>query len=175
MLFRFTCLALALVCLPAAAAAPDYPLAEAVIQAGGGAAHFDTTALFRTLAGRLAGPELFRLRGMYGRRNVAAFLDAFQFTVHDFDRIARRDGVALPASADPDPHDAKALATALVRTGTAADGRFSVPQLLDRLLSQRIHAEISADLDRRFGAGADANYGNILGQVMADMKRANGV
>lgn len=169
------CLALALAVLPAAAPAPDYGLAEAVIQAGGGAAHFDTTTLFRALAGRLAGPELFRLRTMFGRRNLASFLDAFQFTVVDFDRIARRDGIALPASPVPDPRDAKALAAALVRTAVTPDGKYSVTQLLDRLLSQRIHAEVAADLDRRFGAGSDANYGRILSQTIDDMKRANGL
>lgn len=175
MLYRSLCLALALVCFSAAAPPPDYGLAASVIQAGGGAERFDTTTLFRALAGHLAGAELFRLRAMFGRRNVASFLDAFQFTVKDFDRIARRDGIALPPSPMPDPHDSKALASALLRSGTTADGSYSVPQLLDHLLSQRIHAEVAADLDRRLGAGADSNYAHILAQAIADMKRANGL
>ena len=171
MFFRSLCLALALVALPAAAPPPDYGLAAAVIQAGGGAAHFDTTTLFRALAGRLAGAELFRLRAMFGRRNVSSFLDAFQFTVQDFDRIARRDGIELPPSPPP---DSKVLARALLLSGTTADGSYSVAQLMDHLLSQRIHTEVAADLDRRLGSGADANYAHILAQAIADMKRANG-
>ena len=160
------CLLLAVMLLGAAPGGPDVALRSAVIQAGGGPRSFDTGRLFHALAGPLAGPEFAKLRFQYGRTRVDQFMRVFNFIVADLGDIAS-------VAPRPDPHDAKALAAALLDGAKLPDGRYSVDRLLDRLLSESDHARIAADVTRSLGNDADTSYHVVLLQALQDMKRAN--
>lgn len=159
-------LLLTVMLLGAAPGVPDVALRSAVIQAGGGPRSFDTDTLFHALAGRLAGPEFTKLRFQYGRARVDQFMRVFNFIVADL-------GDTAPVAPRPDPHDAKALAAALLDGAKLPDGTYSVDHLLDRLLSGHDRARIAADVKGTLGNDADASYHVVMLQALQDMKRAN--
>ncbi|MBV8688671.1 MAG: hypothetical protein JOZ59_01065 [Candidatus Eremiobacteraeota bacterium] len=159
--------------MPASDSAPNVPLTIAVIDAGGGPQHYDTVSLFRTVAGRLAGAELFRLRMMFGRAKADSFLSVFNFAVKDIVTAFHEQRVDLNVSPAPDPHDGHALSVALVTQASRADGSLDAATMLGRLLSPSTNARVSADIERNFGADGDRNFLTVLQQSLQDMKRAN--
>lgn len=152
---------------------PNVALTVAVIDAGGGAEHYDTVALFRTLAGHLAGAELLRLRMQYGKANVASFLSVFNFMMGDIVTTFRDQHVEMNVTPAPDPHDGKALAAALLAQAAKPDGTLSTDAMLDHLLSPGLNSRIRSDTEKKFGVPSYDNYRTILLQTLADMKRAN--
>jgi len=157
----------------AADPAPNVALTVAVIDAGGGTQHYDTVQLFGRLAGRLAGPELTRLRFQYGKRNVASFLSVFDFAVKDIVLGFRDRHVNMDIAPLPDPRDGRALSAALVTQASRADGTLDVDTMLDRLLAPAGRERVRNDIDKSFGTEADRNFRAILLQSLQDMKRAN--
>ncbi|MBV9150028.1 MAG: hypothetical protein JO024_09185, partial [Candidatus Eremiobacteraeota bacterium] len=75
--------------------APNVPLTVAVIDAGGGAQHYDTVTLIHTLAGHMAGLELIRLRMAFGNANVASFVTVFNFAVADIVTTFKSDHLRM--------------------------------------------------------------------------------
>lgn len=164
--------ALVLVAVAPAEFVQDRALTSAVIAAGGGGARFHTSTLFHALAGSLAGAEFMKLRLQFGRAKVAVFSDVFEFTVNDYQVLAKTQHLDIRVAPSPDPRDPKALAAALLRDADAA-GTYDVDLLLDRMLGAKMHAHVRADVERRFGADANERYRAVLLQSLLDMKRAN--
>ena len=155
--------------LPAA----NVPLTVAVIDAGGGAQHYDTGTLIHTLAGHMAGLELMRLRMTFGKANVASFLTVFNFAVADIVTTFKSDKVSMDVTPAPDPHDGKALSVALITQATPPGGALNVDTMLDHLLSPPMHARIRSDIIKRFGTTGDDNFRTVLLHALQDMKLAN--
>jgi hypothetical protein len=88
-------------------------------------------------------------------------------------RLVKANGIALPASPDPDPKDGKALSAALYTAGVdTSTGTYNVEYMLDNLVSHPIHVQVMKDIDAKYGVAADANYHIALLQVMKDLKAA---
>lgn len=151
---------------------PNVALTVAVIDAGGGAQHYDTVALFHTLAGHLAGAEFIKLRMQNGKGNVESFLSVFNFAVQDIVATFKDEHVNMNVSPEPDPHDGKALAAALVAQASDSLGTLSVDVMLDHMLSPGAHSRVRSDIQKKFGMPSDDNYRMILLQTLQDMKRA---
>lgn len=154
--------------------APDLPLTLSMIVAGGGPAHFTSTALVGTLAGSSTKAEVAKLTKQFGAEKLQSFLTVFDFVVADSLKIVTAKKVPLPKEPQPDPKDGKALAAALYSAGVE-DGRYNVEIMLDKLVSHPIHVQVMDDIDAKYGRNADANYHVILTQAMLDLKAAYGL
>jgi hypothetical protein len=152
--------------------APDLPLTLSMIEAGGGPSDFQTTKLVGVLAGSLTSAEVKKLTGEYGQKDVASFLDVFNYVVADALKEVTQAHVALPSTPNPSPTDGKALSHALYVAGESPDGSFDVEYMLDRLVSHPIHVQVMLDIDKKFGRYADANYHTVLQTAMTDLKTA---
>jgi hypothetical protein len=153
---------------------PDLRLTLSMIVAGGGPAHFQSTALVGVLAGASTKAEVAKLTKQFGAKNVQSFLTVFDFVVADSLKIVTAKKIALPSQPKPDPKDGKALSAALYNAGVAA-GRYNVEIMLDKLVSHPIHVQVMDDIDAKYGRNADANYHIVLTQAMLDLKAAYGL
>jgi hypothetical protein len=151
--------------------APDLPLTLSMIVAGGGPAHFRSTALVGTLAGQLTKAEVAKLTKQFGAKKLQSFLTVFDFVVADSLTIVTAKKIPLPKAPQPDPKDGKALSAALYTAGVQ-DGRFNVEVMLDKLVSHPIHLQVMDDIDAKYGRDADANYHIVLLQALQDLKAA---
>ncbi len=174
--------ALVALCAPTAAraeraslgdASPNVPLTVALIEAGGGAQHYDTVTLIHSLAGHLAGVELWHLRLVFGRQKVGSFLSVFNFAVKDIVTTFHDAHIDLNVSPSPDPHDGHALCAALIAQALQPDGNLDVDLLLDHMLSAGAHAHVRTDIARAYGAEGERNFRAVLLQSLRDMRRAN--
>ena len=150
---------------------PDLPLTVSMVVAGGGPAHFDSTALVGTLAGANTKAEVAKLSQQFGADKVQSFLTIFDFVVDDSLKLVKEKEIALPSQPQPDPKNGKALSAALYSAGLT-DGRYNVEIMLDKLVSHPIHVQVMDDIDAKYGRTADANYHVILTQAMTDLKAA---
>lgn len=157
---------------PSYKGAPTLAATAALVAAGGGAANYSTaTALTSMVGAPTLGKEVAKLNKQYGKARVAQFLKTFDFAVKDSLAIATKAGIKLPA---PAPLKGKALAAALVKTGTTSDGTFWTGWLLDHALSNKIHNQAMDDIDAKYGATADADYHRISNQAHYDLGQALG-
>ncbi len=154
---------------------PHLHLTMAVVDAGGGAAHFDSHRLVQTLAGAEAQAENAKLIHQYGASRVDSFYSVFTFAVDDAMKKAHNMLIPLPKSPHPDPHDGKALATALYDAGVTPSGRYDVGYMLEELVSHQIHHDIMGDMDRQFTPSVNADFHVILTTAMHDLKKAYGI
>jgi hypothetical protein len=151
--------------------APDLPLTLSMIVAGGGPAHFKSTALVGTLAGANTKAEVAKLTKQFGAKQVTSFLTIFDFVVADSLKIVTQKKIPLPKQPKPDPKDGKALSAALYTAGVV-DGRYNVEIMLDHLVSHPIHVQVMDDIDKKFGRSADGYYHLVLTQAVLDLKAA---
>jgi hypothetical protein len=151
--------------------APDLRVTLSMIVAGGGPAHFKSTALVGTLAGAKTEAEVAKLTKQFGAKQVASFLTVFDFVVADSLKLVAQKKIPLPKQPKPDPKDGKALSAALYTAGVV-DGGYNVEKMLDRLVSHPIHVQVMDDIDQRYGRDADGNYHAILTQAVLDLKAA---
>jgi len=157
---------------PAYLGAPDLPVTVSVVTAGGGAANFSTAKALTAMVGpTLTNAEVGKLTQQYGKEKVDSFITVFNYVVGDAVTIATADGMKLPAAS---PLDGKALAGQLVKFG-AAEGthdRFWTGDMLDHLVSHKIHDQVMDDIDKKYGAPADENYHVISNQAFYDIAQA---
>ena len=157
---------------PAFLGAPNLAATAALVKAGGGAANYSTAkALTSMVGGDTVNKEVAKLSKQYGKAKVMQFLKTFDFAVDDSLKIATADGIKIPA---PAPLSGKALAAALVKTGTASDGTFWTGLLLDHAVSHKIHDQVMDDIDAKYGKTADADYHKISNQAHYDLGQALG-
>jgi len=181
-LFQRTAVAAALLLtLPSAATAtiyhgfPHLHLTMAVVDAGGGAARFDSHRLVKTLAGAQASAENTKLVRQYGASRVDSFYTVFTFAIDDAMKKAHNMLIPLPKTAVPDPANGPALAKALYGAGITPSGRYDVGYMLEVLTSHQIHHDIMGDMDKKFTAPVNADFHVILTTAMHDLKRAYGI
>ncbi len=153
---------------------PHLHLTMAVVDAGGGAKHFDAHRLVATLAGAKAPAENAKLIKQYGASRVDSFYNVFTFAVGDSIKKAHNMLIPLPKSAQPDPADGRALATALYGAGVTPSGRYDVGYMLEVLMSHQIHHNIMADMDKKFTPQVNADFHLILTTAMHDLKHEYG-
>lgn len=155
--------------------APSLPVTVALVMAGGGPGHFSIAKALTSMVGAdLTGKEVAKLDKQYGKASTDSFIKTFDFGVNDAVKIAIADGIKLPA---PAPLKGHALASALVKAGTASDGTFWEGLQLDHAVSHKIHVQVMSDMDKAPGIGptGDANYHKIANQAHYDLAQALGM
>jgi len=167
--------ALALSTVPAHArvyhGAPDLALTAALVQAGGGAQHFDGARLLAALAGPALPRELAALHGRHGTM-ADDFVPLLNFAINDTLGLATKHGVQLPP-ANPSPADRTALVRAVWDAGHAAGGSWDVGIFLERLMTHPIHHELMHDLDTNPTVGPQRNaiFHEMLAETFTDLAR----
>jgi hypothetical protein len=153
---------------------PDLALTAALVQAGGGADHFDAGQLVGVLAGANKDAEVAHLTHMYGAERVSQFLRTFTFAIEDSLRIAQSKQIYLPTPAPGLSSDGRALSASLFRAGTMPEGRFDIGYMIEHLISRPIHVQLMNDINGKAGYGPTVNsdFHIILTTAMFDLKSA---
>lgn len=156
--------------------APDLGLTLAVVQAGGGPKHFKSARLFSVLAGPHLRAEMARLRSLYGKAQVAAFMQTMTFAVDDLAILMRINHIALPARPSVRPTDGRAIALRVYRDGIATNGKYDCGYMMDHLMSHPLHVVLMHDIDNEHGHGPrhNANFHIILTRVVQDLRTLYG-
>ncbi|MGH9466788.1 MAG: hypothetical protein ACRD1Y_05480 [Terriglobales bacterium] len=152
---------------------PALQVTAALVQAGGGAAHFSfSKSLVSMLGQNTVNAEVAKLTRQFGQRNVQDFIQGMNYAVDDSLKRATEEGIHLP----PAPADLKGvrLAKTLVAAGTAPDDVWWAGWLFDKALTHKIHDQVMADFNAKFGAIPDQNTHRILNQAMYDVAQALG-
>lgn len=150
---------------------PALEVTAALVRAGGGAEDFSfAQALISMLGEDAVLAEVAKLNEQYGAQDVTDFVTGMTFAVNaGLDRAAAA-GVELP-TAPADLNGAK-LAKTLVQAGTVDDGTWWSGYLFDKALSHKIHNQVMADINAKYGHEADENTHKILNQAMYDVAQA---
>ncbi|HEX7340029.1 MAG TPA: hypothetical protein VF271_08880 [Rhodanobacteraceae bacterium] len=152
---------------------PALAATHALVDAGGGAAHFKfSTALVSMLGQKTVNAEVTKLSKQYGKQETQAFIKDMTIYVHDALKRATEKGIKLPPAADL---HGVALAKALVNAGTTPDGTFWSGYFFDRTISHQLHNQVMADIDARYGHAVDGRTHKILNQAMFDVAQALGM
>jgi hypothetical protein len=156
---------------------PDLALTAALVQAGGGAEHFDAAQLVGVLAGANNDAEVSHLTQMYSAERVSQFLRTFTFAIDDSLRIAQSKGIALPTPAPDLSSDGRALSASLFRAGTMPEGHFDIGYMIEHLVSRPIHVQLMNDInaDAKYGPTVNSDFHVILTTAMYDLKSAYGL
>jgi len=150
--------------------APDLQAAISLVTAGGAPGHFSIVTALTALAGaKTANAEVAKLTKQYGAAKVGSFVAVQNFAVNDAVAIATKAGVKFPS---PMLHGA-ALAKRVVTLGLVGGTYYEGTQL-DHLVTHQIHEAVMGDIDKKFGAAADANYHRIADQAHYDLAQALG-
>lgn len=152
---------------------PALEVTAALVKAGGGAEDFSfSRALVSMLGEETVNAEVARLKKQYGESDVNNFIEGMTFAVNDGLKRATEAGVELPTA--PGDLKGRQLAETLVKAGTVDDGTWWSGYLFDKALSHKIHNQVMADIDARYGRVADRNTHKILNQAMYDVAQALG-
>jgi hypothetical protein len=98
------------------------------------------------------------LANLYGQAATDRFVDIFDFAIADAWKRAGMDDVSMP---EPTENGGRPLALAVLRAGKAPDGQFLTGYLLGRVLSPRVYSQVAADIEVRYGAGADEQFRQV--------------
>jgi hypothetical protein len=150
---------------------PHLHLTVAVVDAGGGARHFDSRRLVERMFGSKASAENAKLTRQFGATRVASFYTVFTFAVDDALKTARHMLIPLPKSAHPDPASGAQLANAMYHAGVTTSQRYDVGYMLEVLVSHQIHHDIMGDMDKRFSPPVNGDFHLILTTAMQDVAR----
>lgn len=151
---------------------PDLGLTLALVQAGGGAARFKSDRLFSVLAGHHAGSEAAKLRKLYGKARMDAFMQTFTYSVHDLLGLFAANHIALPAHPSVTPSNGRALSIALYHAGIMPTGKYDCGYLMEHLMTHPLHIVLMHDINvaRGHGPAHNANFHIILTRVVADLR-----
>jgi hypothetical protein len=150
---------------------PDLAATAEFVQDGGGAAHFSVVRALDALVGpALVRKEVTKLTAQYGKSSVMQWVKTWDFAVPDAVRAATKAGVTFPAPANL---PGKELAAALVKAGSTS-GTFWTGDMLDHIISNKVHNQVMDDIDAAQGQKADARYHRITNQAMYDLAHALG-
>jgi hypothetical protein len=149
---------------------PDLQAAISLVTAGGMAGHFSLVKALTALAGpAVAKAEVAKLTKQYGAAATTSFVKVQNFAVDDAVAIATKAKVPFPAPM----LKGKALAVRVVTLGLVGGTYYEGVQL-DHLVTNAIHEQVMQDIDKKFGAPADANYHKIANQAHYDLAQALG-
>jgi hypothetical protein len=151
--------------------APDLQVAISLVTAGGPPGSFSITKALASLVGQSAADaEVAKLTKQFGSDNVSSFVTVQNFAIDDAVKLATAAGVKFPQ-----PHlTGTALAKRAVALGVV-NGTYYEGTQLDHLVTNKIHEAVMDDIDKKFGAAADANYHRIADQAHYDLAQALGV
>ena len=140
-----------------------------LVEAGGGGENFSIAKALTSMGGEaLVTAEVDKLTKQYGKDKVGKWIEVFDFAVKDALKIATDAGVKLPKG---NLSGAK-LASTLVIAGLDKKNTFYTCSMLDVAVSHDIHVAVMNDIDKKFGAEADADYHKITNQAMYDFAHA---
>ncbi len=148
---------------------PDLKLTVDLVTAGTGPKGFDSHVLFANMYGTRAAAEAARLQARYGPAAVAGFFPLMDFTIADVVRMAKRDGVKLPAA--DNPLSPVKLDRSLYLIGHAPGGHYDVGYMIERLISHKYHHELMADLNRHFSQTRVAAFHSVLGTAIVETSK----
>ena len=151
---------------------PDLGLTLALVEAGGGATHFNSGRLFHVLAGRNARREAAKLQRLYGKARMDAFMQTFTYSVHDLVALFAMNHIALPTHASVSPSDGRALSIALYHAGIMPTGKYDCGYFMEHLMTHPIHIVLMHDINvaRGHGPAHNANFHLILTRMVADLR-----
>ena len=149
---------------------PDLQAAISLVVAGGAPGHFSLVKAVAAMAGpAIAKAEVAKLTKQYGAAATTSFVTVQNFAVNDAVAIATKAKVPFPAPM----LKGKTLAVRVVTLGLV-DGTYYEGTQLDHLVTNAIHEQVMQDIDKKFGAAADANYHKIANQAHYDLAQALG-
>jgi hypothetical protein len=149
---------------------PDLQAAVSLVVAGGPIGHFSLPTALTALAGAATTKaEVAKLTKQYGTAKVTSFVTVQNFAVDDAVKLATAAGVKFPAPALKGGALAKRLTVLGLQDGTYYEG-----VMLDHIVTHAIHEAVMVDIDKKFGAAADANYHRIADQAHYDLAQAMG-
>lgn len=149
---------------------PDLQAAISLVVAGGAPGRFSIAKALTALAGaKTANAEIAKLTKQYGAASFGSFVAVQNFAVDDAVAKATAAGVTFPKPALQGAALAKRVVMLGVQNGTYYEG-----VQLDHLVSNKIHEAVMDDIDRKFGAAADANYHKVADQAHYDLAQALG-
>lgn len=153
---------------------PDLGLTLAMVQAGGGPAHFDSARLYRVLAGKHAQAESAKLERLYGKARMAAFMETFTFSVHDLLALFAINHIALPDRPSVSPQDGARLADAIYHSGITPTGKYDCGYMMEHLMTHPVHVVLMHDINVARGHGPvhNANFHIILTRMIVDLRNA---
>jgi len=150
--------------------APDLQGAVSLVVAGGPIGKFSITTALTALAGAAtANAEVAKLTKQYGAAKVTSFVNVQNFAVDDAVKVATAAGVKFPAPTVKGAALAKRVTLLGLVNGTYYEGT-----MLDHLVSHAVHEAVMVDIDKKFGAAADANYHLVADQAHVDLAHAMG-
>lgn len=151
---------------------PDLGLTLAIVQAGGGPAHFDSARLFRRLAGGNARAESRKLAHLYGKAKMAAFMQTFNFAVGDLIALFKINHIALPSTPSVSPRNGPVLATAIYHAGIMPTGKYDCGYMMEHLMTHPVHVVLMHDINvaRGHGPQHNANFHIILTRMVVDLR-----
>jgi hypothetical protein len=153
---------------------PDLGLTLAIVQAGGGAAHFDSGRLFHILAGPYAKAEAAKLDKLYGKARMAAFMQTFTYSMRDLVGLFKINGITLPDRPSISPANGRGLVTAIYHSGVMPTGKYDCGYMMEHLMTHPVHIVLMHDIDVAHGHGPvhNANFHIILTRMVADLRDA---
>lgn len=151
---------------------PDLGLAVAIDKAGTGRGKFDGERLFEVLAGNHAAAERNRLRKLYGKAKMAAFMQTWTYAGRDLERLFSYNHVALPSTPRVAPNDGHTMAMAIYHDGIMPTGKFDCGYMMEHIISHPIHVVLMHDVDMQQGHGSrhNANFHIIFTRIVLDLK-----
>ena len=118
---------------------------------------------------KTAHAEVAKLTKQYGAANVAEFVTVQNFAVDDAVTVATAAGVKFPKPTLTGAAPAKRVTMLGLVRGTYYEGT-----MLDHLVSHAIHEQVMIDIDKKYGASADANDHLIADQAHSDLAHVLG-
>ncbi|MDQ2872414.1 MAG: hypothetical protein M3R35_04720 [Candidatus Eremiobacteraeota bacterium] len=155
---------------------PDLALTSALVQAGGGPAHFHGGQFFGVLLGpHSSDMHAFAVR--FGPARTARFARTLTYAIDDSLRVATAAGVTLPAPSQRVATDGALLCAGLARDGTLADGRFDVGYMIEHLVSRPVHVAIMHDINANpaYGPRTNADFHVMLTAAVARCRTKYGL
>jgi hypothetical protein len=109
------------------------------------------------------------LTKQFGAAKVTSYVAVQNYAVNDAVKHAAAAGVKFPAPTLKGVALAKHVTVLGLENGTYYEG-----VMLDHLVSHPIHEAVMVDIDKTFGAAADANYHRVADQAHYDLAQALG-
>ncbi len=157
---------------PTYTGAPTLDVTVSVLKAGGGPMNFSIAKALTSIGGeKLITAELGKLTKQYGKMRVGRFVKVFDFAVADAVKMVMAAKVELPDG----NMMGGALGGKLIMLGQDKSGTFYTENLLDHLLTHKIHMAVMDDIDAKFGESADKDYHRISNQAHYDLGKALGM
>jgi hypothetical protein len=139
--------------------AANLPIGADFIQAGGGAGSFSMVRAWDNTIGPSAlEGALTELTGRYGQAATDRFVRIFNFAIADAWQHAGMDNISMP---EPTASSGRDLALAVLSAAKAPDGSYWTGYLLGHVLSPAVYAQVTADINDRYGPDADAQFRRV--------------